>query len=239
MSTKERHAIALLLAVGLIGHGVRLFAVGPDAPPGGVSLISKNKPISLAEQRARSAAVGRPLRPGERIDLNQASNIELSRLPGVGAGMARAIVRFRTEHGGFASLAELDSVPGVGPRLLAGVLPHLGLDDTNRVKAKRPVPSSRGFAATRSDQEGSPVVVVASDRGNRQRNRPNNAPPIPLNSASENDLLGLPGIGPAKAKAILAYRQTNGPFASVRDLEKVKGISPRLVRQLASQVVVP
>lgn len=239
MSSKERNALGLLIAVGLVGHGVRLFAVPPDAPPGGVTLIAKSKSPDLPSHRAKSVAAGRPLRPDERIDLNRATKDELARLPGVGPGVAKAILKARTERRGFGSLAELDSVPGVGPKLLAEVLPHLALDDTNRVRSGRPLTSSRAQSVTPAAPLPPRVVRASESRQKIAPNRPADAPPLRLNSASENDLLGLPGIGPTRARAIMAYRQSNGPFASVWDLEKVPGLSARLVRQLASQVVVP
>lgn len=39
----------------------------------------------------------------------------------------------------------------------------------------------------------------------------------------------LSGVGEAKAKAIVAYRETNGPFASVEELLEVKGIGKAIL----------
>lgn len=51
--------------------------------------------------------------------------------------------------------------------------------------------------------------------------------PIDINTASEKDLLVLPGIGEVKARSIVDYRQKNGPFRSLADLERVPGIGRR------------
>lgn len=54
------------------------------------------------------------------------------------------------------------------------------------------------------------------------------APPIvDLNTATEQQLETLDGVGPATAAKILRYRQVNGPFRSVDDLEQVPGIGPK------------
>jgi competence protein ComEA len=50
------------------------------------------------------------------------------------------------------------------------------------------------------------------------------AGPVDVNAASAAELETLPGIGPATAAAILDYRERNGPFASVDDLDAVPGI---------------
>jgi competence protein ComEA len=47
---------------------------------------------------------------------------------------------------------------------------------------------------------------------------------IDINTANQDQLAMLTGIGPAKAAAIVEYREANGPFASVDDLAKVRGI---------------
>ena len=50
--------------------------------------------------------------------------------------------------------------------------------------------------------------------------------PVDLNRATAAELDDLPGIGPATAQAIVDHRTANGPFASVDDLEAVRGIGP-------------
>lgn len=52
---------------------------------------------------------------------------------------------------------------------------------------------------------------------------------LDINTADAAALTALPGIGPAKAAAIVAYREENGPFATLQDLDKVEGISARMV----------
>ena len=58
------------------------------------------------------------------------------------------------------------------------------------------------------------------------------AGPVNLNSADAATLAKeLDGIGPAKAQAIVEYRQKNGPFRSPEDLLKVDGIGERVLEQ--------
>ena len=55
---------------------------------------------------------------------------------------------------------------------------------------------------------------------------------IDLNTANERTLLELPGIGPSRARAILAYREAHGAFRSLSQLMQIKGIGRSLLRQL-------
>jgi len=58
------------------------------------------------------------------------------------------------------------------------------------------------------------------------------AGPVNINAADANTLAReLDGIGPAKAQAIVEYRQKNGPFRSPEDLLKVQGIGQRVLEQ--------
>jgi len=60
---------------------------------------------------------------------------------------------------------------------------------------------------------------------------------VNINSASADELASLPGIGPAKAKAIIEYRSEE-PFTRPEDLRKVKGIGDKLYERLKDQIMV-
>ena len=47
---------------------------------------------------------------------------------------------------------------------------------------------------------------------------------VNINQADENKLTTIPGIGPSKAKAIVAYRNKHGSFSKIEDIMKVAGI---------------
>ena len=56
--------------------------------------------------------------------------------------------------------------------------------------------------------------------------------PVNLNTATAPELELLPGIGPALAARIVEDRDRKGPFKSVDDLDRVKGIGPETLRKL-------
>jgi competence protein ComEA len=62
------------------------------------------------------------------------------------------------------------------------------------------------------------------------------AGPVHLNTATLEQLDGLPGIGPVTAQKILDYRQQHGAFASVDELDAVPGIGPARLDQLKGLV---
>ena len=74
------------------------------------------------------------------------------------------------------------------------------------------------FAATAS---GSPTEVQAK---------------VNANKAGAEQLAALPGIGEVTAKAILDFRQMNGPFRNAEDLLQVKGIGEKKVEALRGLV---
>ena len=53
-----------------------------------------------------------------KVNINEASQSELMKLQGVGAGTAKKIVAWREAHGPFKRLQDLEKVPGVGREVL-------------------------------------------------------------------------------------------------------------------------
>jgi competence protein ComEA len=61
---------------------------------------------------------------------------------------------------------------------------------------------------------------------------------ININTATKDELVALPGIGPAKAQAIVDYRKTHGPFKAVEELKDVKGIGAKRFEKLKPDLAV-
>ena len=64
---------------------------------------------------------------GIPISLNTESETGLTAIPGIGPGLARAIVQERSERGGFQSLRDVLSVKGIGPKLYERIRPYVVL----------------------------------------------------------------------------------------------------------------
>jgi len=61
---------------------------------------------------------------------------------------------------------------------------------------------------------------------------------ININTATQEELETLPGIGPVIAKEIITYRQTQGDFKSIEELQKVSGIGPTIYEAIQNQITV-
>ena len=211
MPPAERRMLLLLLALGVAGQGVRYWITKPGQAPGGVQLLAGLTPGSPRAHRDSSMQQARPLAPDEQINIDSAPASELARLPRVGPRLAKTIVADRQERGVFGSLNALDRVSGVGPGLIKVLAPHLRFSPA----AAPPAP-------------GAPAPGIP----------PHGSPALDLNSATLDELDALPGIGPAKARAIVAYRSSHGAFTGADELARVPGLSPSLVKRLRDRIYV-
>lgn len=61
---------------------------------------------------------------------------------------------------------------------------------------------------------------------------------VNINTADESGLTTLSGIGDTRAKAIIAYREENGPFATIEDIMNVSGIKEGTFEKIKDDIVV-
>ncbi len=69
-------------------------------------------------------------------------------------------------------------------------------------------------------------VPLIKDTGNGSSApvAPTTSGPVHINTANADDLRRLPGCGPSLAQQIITYRQKNGPFKSLSDVDRVPGV---------------
>lgn len=84
-------------------------------------------------------------------------------------------------------------------------------------------------AITIAVRERTPTAALTSSDGLQRVN---------INTASQEELESLPGIGPALAKQIIAYRTVNGPFKSIEDILDVPGIGPKTFEKIKDLITV-
>ena len=206
----------LLLLTAVAGQALLRLRPTPNTAPGAVA-FHLGDTTSLGRQRARAAARMAEVGEGETIDVDRAGAGELARLPGVGPGLARRIVAERAQNGGFGGPACLDArVPGVGEAFLRRAGPHLRFSGPACVQEPAPL-AHQGVLGARTGGVGCGGAVD-------------------LNEAGKAELDCLPGIGPARAESILAFRGRRGGFRSVDELREVPGVSARLVEGLRMRV---
>jgi competence protein ComEA len=210
--TKALLASALLVVLAAFGRLLLTPDVAELSGDGLAVAQSVDSALAVAESTRNEAERRKqPLAAGEVIDLNKATEVELDRLPGVGPALARAILESRQREGAFRSLRDLRRVPGLGQKKVSQLQPYTTLPE-----------SAAGDGAA-------PTHGGAGKRPPPAKARPSR---VNLNRASAQELETLPGIGPARARAIIRWREEHGRFRRVEDVLGVPGVGPATLERL-------
>lgn len=190
----------------------------------------------LAEANAEQPAAQKARPVNSRpVDVNSASPKTLESLPGVGPVLAQRIIEGRP----YRNFADLERVKGLGPSKIAALKNAVTFGETQG--PPRSTPGAMPVVQSGSSNAAPPPKIIQGSPGpNISLSDPLPRQPtashtnsvsrlakgekINLNVATAEQLERLPGIGPAKARAILDYRTRNGDFKTIESIQQVKGI---------------
>jgi competence protein ComEA len=176
-----------------------------------------------------------------KVNINTATSEELEKLPRIGPAFAQRIIDYRKANGNFKNIEEIQKVKGIGPATYAGMKNQitvggssnspekiLNSSSTNKpspAKVVKPAPAKPGPAAQEAVKpvRNSPVKSGAKAKSSNLIN---------INTATISELTKLPGIGTTYAQRIIEYRKSHGPFQSLEDITKVKGIGPKTLEKM-------
>ena len=131
MSRYEKWTLALAAAFFLI---CTLYFFSQNTTDGPYRVITAKAPdqsAAVSDLSVEENGWPESLLPGERIDINTAPAIELTRLPQIGEKRAQAIVDWREEHGPFQSPEDLMQVSGIGEGIFGQVKEYITVEQTD------------------------------------------------------------------------------------------------------------
>ena len=150
------------------------------------------------------------------IDINTADIAGLSKLPGIGPGLARQIIDYRNQHGPFETLGQLQKVPGIGQKRIEAI--------KNKINIKDDIPEEKTESSTKFNINTATTEQLSSIAGIG----PKTAKLIityreihgPFNSLDE--LSNVPRIGKKTTEMLKEYLYVQTPKQSQTTLLKTK-----------------
>ncbi|MFZ2957554.1 MAG: helix-hairpin-helix domain-containing protein [Candidatus Ozemobacteraceae bacterium] len=157
-----------------------------------------------------------------RVNINTAGHAELDTLPGIGPVLADEIINYRYFYGPFRTSYDLVKVRGIGEAKYAAIANMITCSGGASSGYVPPV------APSNTDPYSSNTDPYSGSGSSGKLN---------INFATQAELEVLPGIGPAKARAIIDYRTRYGKFQRVEDVRNVPGIGDATYQKIAGSIM--
>jgi comEA protein len=142
---EERKAIIFLVVVFLIGTAILTYKRShPGFAPGLKAAISElpapdtSASLGAGLGQENSSAAGKNDSDiarqedryfgSQKVNLNRASQQALEKLPNIGPAMAKRIIDYRQQKGGFKKLEDLRKVKGIGAKRLSQLVDHVTVE---------------------------------------------------------------------------------------------------------------
>jgi competence ComEA-like helix-hairpin-helix protein len=164
------------------------------------------------------------------VDLNKASEQEITPLKGVGPATAKKIIAPRP----YNSVDELIKA-GLSAKKIEAIKPFVTVGAASAaplpsVPVKKPAPPTT--LSTKKAQVPAAAATAQKAPSAKAKLAPGQV--VNINTASAEELQALPGIGPAKAQSIIAGR----PYSTKEDIMKVKGIKQGIFNNIKDSITV-
>ena len=115
----------------------------------------------------------------------------------------------------------------------------------NELENDKEISNSKLLISNKNSNDQNEEGIVAGASSNSAIEQYNNSSAekpisgkININTASAGELDALPGIGPVYAGRIVEYRNANGGFKSIEELDNIKGIGPATINKLRDKVTI-
>ena len=137
----EKKAVIFLTAAFVAGTAILVYKKSHPGFAPGLKIVIASLPAPADSGADQSLSAGdttgpeatlsnqsRKYFPAQRVNINQASQQALEKLPNIGPAMAKRIIEYRAAQGGFKKTDELRKVKGIGPKRLSQLMEHVTVD---------------------------------------------------------------------------------------------------------------
>jgi len=230
---QEQRVLMALVLVITLGLGIQHYKNHPKQDlliiSSSASAAQKASPVPSTREGTGASVIETPT---PLINVNTAPLEELCLLRGIGPVKAQAIINYRSRKP-FDTIEELMKVRGIGKATFDGIRDQITVGE--RIEKKEI--KTKSVPTTSTQILVSPTVPLSNKKA-AVSTQPAPGGKININTATQEQLMTLKGIGEVRAKQIIEYREKSGPFRLISELKNVKGIGDKTFLDIRDKITV-